>query len=445
MRTRAILTAAIAAGLLAPCVADDKAGPAPAAAPHKAVDRTVPQSPFESRTYERGSLTITVGQPRMILRGPMFPWGMMFDDGSILVIASSVEEGGPPAYVRSTDRGETWRPFKPPPGYCIPNVQLADGTALNASAMPPPIADRPGYYQVGRYESKDRGLSATFSSGTLFLPPEVCSPNRPHQFHGNTILNARGELLSVMQGMEEKAVPGWPEGGETPFKCYLVKSADEGRTWSYVSHVASLCDLEGPTAAALKTGWRTWGPCESSLAEVGEQRLVCVMRTLNDDLEPLIGAATDTYRDLFHTLRGADIYKGSLNLPEDKFYSLSPPTTPLLICYSDDGGEHWTRPEAMREARGCMPQLAFDGKILALSFGALHYPRWGNGIIFTLDGGRTWTDLINYAPFFTSGYGALLAIAPGRFLAIFDYAAPQPWKDHAAHWVGAIDINVEQR
>jgi len=65
--------------------------------------------------------------------------------------------------------------------------------------------------------------------------------------------------------------------------------------------------------------------------------------------------------------------------------------------------------------------------------------------VFSLDGGRTWTDLINYAPYFTSGYGSLLAIGPGRFLAIFDYAAPQPWKDHTAHWVGAVDIRVEQR
>jgi hypothetical protein len=400
-------------------------------------------SPFESRTYERGELTITIGPPRMILRGPMFPWGMLFDDGSIVVIAQAVEEGGPATYVRSTDCGQTWQPFKPPPGYSIPNVQLPDGTALNASAMPPPIPDRPGYYQTGRHVSMNRGLSCTFTSGTLYLPPEVCSPKKPHQFHGNTIVSSRGDLLSVMQGMED-AVPDWPEGGQTPFKCYLVKSTDQGRTWNYVSHVASLRDLTGPTAATLKTGWRTWGPCESALVEVADQRLVCVMRTLNDDLQPLIGEASDTYRDLFNTLRGADIYKGSLNLPADKFYSLSSPTTPLLICYSDDGGENWTKPAAMREARGCMPQLAYDGQLLALSAGALHYPRWGNGIMFSLDGGHTWTDLINYAPFFTSGYGALLSIEPGRFLAIFDYAARQPWKDHAAHWVGAIDITVKR-
>jgi hypothetical protein len=74
----------------------------------------------------------------------------------------------------------------------------------------------------------------------------------------------------------------------------------------------------------------------------------------------------------------------------------------------------------------------------------LHYPRWGNGITFSLDGGQTWTALINFAPFFTSGYGALLSIEPGRFLAVFDYAAPQPWKDHAAHWVGAVEVTVKR-
>src|SRR5688572_22471455 len=185
-------------------------------------EATAQQSPFAPREYERGDLKVTVGSPRMIMRGPMFPWAMLFDDGSIIVIASAVEEGGPPAYVRSTDRGETWRPFKPPPGYSIPNVQLRDGTALNASAMPPPIPERPGFYQTARYESKDRGLTGTFTSGTLYLPTDACSPKMPHQFHGNAILTSSGELLSVMQGMEAESVADWPEGGEKPFKCYLV-------------------------------------------------------------------------------------------------------------------------------------------------------------------------------------------------------------------------------
>jgi hypothetical protein len=65
------------------------------------------------------------------------------------------------------------------------------------------------------------------------------------------------------------------------------------------------------------------------------------------------------------------------------------------------------------------------------------------------DRGQTWRPFlpppdINYASFFTSGYGGLLSLAPGRFMAIFDYAAPQPWKDQAAHGVGVVDITVER-
>jgi len=383
----------------------------------------------------------------MIMRGPMFPWAMMFDDGSIIAIASAAEESGPRTYIRSTDRGETWKPFKPPSDdYAMPNIQFPDGTAINSSELPTPIADRPGYYKTKRFESKDRGLTGTVTNGELYLPADIIASKHAQHFHGNTIRRKNGDLLTVMQGMEDQTAPDWPEAWKTPFKCYLVKSTDEGRTWKYVSHVASIRDVTGESAKALKTGgWNLWGACEPGLMEVADGKLVCVMRTLNDGKKPLIGAPMDTYRDLFHTLRGNDIYPGSLKLPADKFYSLSEPMPPLIICYSSDGGETWTKPEAMKEARGNMPQLAFDGKILALSAGGLHYPRWGNAINFSLDGGKTWTEPINFAPFFTTGYGGLLSMEPGRFLAFFDYTAPQPWKDHTAHWVGLVEIKVERK
>jgi hypothetical protein len=402
-------------------------------------------SPLAAQTFQRGELKVTVGPPRMIMRGPMFPSAQLFKDGSIVVVASAVEEGGPVRFVRSTDRGETWRPFQPPAGYTMPNVELPDGTALYASGAVIPLAERPGEYQTARYESKDHGLTGTASNGTLSLPLAECSPTKPHHFHGNTIVTSRGELLSVMQGMEEKPVAGWPEGGATPFKCYLVKSTDRAHTWKYVSQVAGLGIVTGAAAEALKQGWRVWGPCEPALAEVGDGRLVCVMRTLNDDVQPLIGSQSDTYRDLSTELSGADLFKGSLKLPDEKYFSLSPPTSPLLICYSSDGGAHWTTPVAMSEARGCMPQLAYDGELLALSAGALHYPRWGNGITFSTDRGSSWTERINFAPYFTSGYGALLVLEPGRFLVFFDNASPQPWKDHATHWVGVSEIRVERQ
>ena len=95
----------------------------------------------------------------------------------------------------------------------------------------------------------------------------------------------------------------------------------------------------------------------------------------------------------------------------------------------------------MREPRGCFPRMAFDGKILALTYGGLAYPRWDNCISFSTDGGVSWTEEINFA-FFTTGYTDILALAPGKFLAVFDCTRPSLWTDHAAHWVGAVDIKI---
>lgn len=98
----------------------------------------------------------------------------------------------------------------------------------------------------------------------------------------------------------------------------------------------------------------------------------------------------------------------------------------------------------MKQARGCFPRMAFDGEVLALTYGGLAYPRWGNCITFSTDGGASWTEEMNFAPFFTTGYTDIVTLAPGKFLAVFDATPPQPWTNHAAHWVGAVDIEVNE-
>ena len=57
---------------------------------------------------------------------------------------------------------------------------------------------------------------------------------------------------------------------------------------------------------------------------------------------------------------------------------------------------------------------------------------------------RKWTDEINFAPFLTTGYTDILPIGPRKFLCVFDCTPPQPWKAHAAHWVGVLDVEVER-
>jgi hypothetical protein len=129
-------------------------------------------------------------------------------------------------------------------------------------------------------------------------------------------------------------------------------------------------------------------------------------------------------------------------LPADKYVTLGPPSVPLVIAYSDDEGETWTRSTPMRVARGCRPRLTISDGILALTFGALAFPRWGNCLIVSSDGGGTWTDSVNIGPYLTTGYSDVVATGPRAFLCAFDCAPPQPWLNHAAHWVGVVDVEV---
>lgn len=77
---------------------------------------TAQQSPFAPREYGRGELKVTVGSPRMIMRGPMFPWAMLFDDGSIIVASgwdvfwqSSTTQRHSPGKTTQRTGSERWR------------------------------------------------------------------------------------------------------------------------------------------------------------------------------------------------------------------------------------------------------------------------------------------------------------------------------------------------
>jgi len=387
-------------------------------------------------------LKITLGEIRILMRGPMFPNNVVrFADNSIILTASKAEEGGVTTSLRSVDGGNTWKPFKSElTENAGPNaIQLRDGMALTVSIDASPIADKPGWYQTTRWESINNGKTARgpLKDGLLFLPPAKFDGAKVQWFHGNIIEMPNGDLLAAMQGVEKSDQQSYP------FRSYLSKSSNRGKTWEYVSLIASLDTVQDPEGLTQK-GWVLHGPCEPNMVHLGKGKLVCVIRLVNDDLNPLIGPAQDVYHDLSYTLPGNDIHPSSLKLPADKYYSLGPPTVPLIISYSSDGGETWSRAVPMQQARGCFPRMALSEGILALTYGGLAYPRWGNCISFSLDGGKTWSEEINFGPFFTTGYTDIIETGSGKFLCVFDCTPPQPWTNYAAHWVGAVDIKVEK-
>ncbi len=389
-------------------------------------------SPFAERRERRGELDIRVGSPRVLMRGPMFPNLARFRDGSIILLAQAVKEGGPLTAVRSEDGGATWRGLAAGvDGLGLNTFQPSAGAAISIHYETKPIAGSDGLRSTRRWESDDgwRTLRGPLGDGTLWLPPDQFKPDEKQWFHGNTLELPDGRLLAAMQGTHQPSV----------FRTFLSESADHGKTWRFLSHIASLDNLDDPEGLARK-GWSLWGPCEPNVVHLGGERLVCVARLVNDDNKPLMADPKDTYHDLSCAVPGPGIYPGTL--PADKYYEPGPPSAPLVIVFSGDSGKTWSRPKPMKQARGCFPRMALGAGVLALSYGGLAYPRWGNCVSFSTDHGATWTEEIQFAPFFTTGYTDIIALTPGKFLAVFDCTPPQPWTDHAAHWVGAVDIEV---
>jgi hypothetical protein len=401
------------------------------------------RSPFPQRVIQRGNLKITLSEIRIVMRGPMFPRLTRVGENSLIANGDRAEEGGDVRSIRSDDLGQTWRPYEPGifRGARMNTIRLADGRILSIMYDTKAIAKKPGYRSTTRWLSDDewKTVRGPLTDGTVYLPPEEFKISNVQWFHGNTIQLPDGSLLSAMQGVDMEG------SGIYPFHTFVARSTDEGKTWQFLSRVASLGTIDDPQKKT-KQGWPLFGPCEHTLADLGNNRLISVARIVNDDRTSPMAKASDTYRDLSYTIPGSGIHPGN-RYPADKYYTPGPRSAPLIISYSVDRGKTWSKSKPMREACGCFPRTAvssLSGKdIVALSYGGLAYPRWGNCIKFSTDGGITWTDEINYAPFFSTGYTDILSLAPGKFMCVFDCTPPQPWKDHEKHWVGVVDINVE--
>lgn len=391
-----------------------------------------------SHSDKPSSLEVRLSAPRVVMRGPMFPNLVRFADGSIVLGATSQEEHSAAVSIRSTDGGATWRPWAPglPTHATHAVTQLPSGRAFASSFELTPTR-QPGQFASTYWESTDCWRTVRGPAlGTVHLPVGRFDPQRLQRFYGNIVVMPDGELLASLQG----------RGPDNLFRCFLCCSGDGGRAWHFVSFIASLETIDDPHGKT-RSGWKVYGPCEANLLRLGGERLLCVMRLVNDDEAPLLGAASDTYADLNCAIAGSDFYPGTV-LPGDKFIGLGPASVPLIAAWSEDRGRTWSRALPIAPGCGCFPRMVnladkASPALIALAYGAIRFPRWGNCIGFSLDDGRTWIEEINFGPYLTTGYADLIATGPGRFLCTFDCAAPQPWKNHAAHWVGIVDGQVE--
>ena len=120
-------------------------------------------------------------------------------------------------------------------------------------------------------------------------------------------------------------------------------------------------------------------------------------------------------------------------------------TPHLYMTTSSDGGKTWSDPRPIPGARSVCPRLLLlDNSVLALSFGRLYRPKQGNALMFSADGGETWSKRIDIFPGLSSGYTDMVATGPDRFLYVFDSVANDPISSsgHVADWIGVVDIRI---
>jgi len=218
-------------------------------------------------------------------------------------------------------------------------------------------------------------------------------------FWGSMVELPKGDLLATMYG--------YFEGDNTPielpadnplynnpkfakYRTLVLRSQDHGRSWSYLSTVAY----------DPKVGQE--GYCEPAMARLQDSRLLCVMRT---------GYAKD----------------------------------PMYQCWSRDNGQTWSKPVSIG-VRGVDPALTVlsDGMV-ACSYGVKGHikgMRRERNVMFSVDGGATWSHTTQIYGGPGGSYPGLCAFRPGEILFVYEAQAlserfnePNPLKFRA---MGAV-------
>jgi len=188
-----------------------------------------------------------------------------------------------------------------------------------------------------------------------------------------------GHLIACAYGrFEDDKAPVEYMGKMTKMRSFLVRSQDHGKTWSYTATIsADPVEQEGSAEPALVRLTQGSHP----------GRLLCVLRTGREN--------------------------------------------PIYQCESDDEGRTWTRAYPLkhrysrfgreRDIAGADPDIVEmrDGT-LALAYG--HKPDYedhGNFLAFSLDHGRTWSEVVRISSSVTMAYCGVREVAPGELFVVY--------------------------
>ena len=310
-------------------------------------------------------LDVTVDESYYFAPGTHFGRFIKLSDGTLL----SEDK-------RSTDGGRTWGGATG--GFGVGGQQLADGRVLGMAYRCLPVEGKEGHYTVEHFLSTDGGQNFEKSEAAVLVPEATAAMGHgPHVgplFMRSVVERPDGSLVALMAGWFKSDKTPCPYGRGRPYsRTYVCESDASGRSWRYLTTIGY--DRIGSE-----------GYNEGSIRRLPGGELLAVMRT-GSEKDP---ACHDN---------------------------------PIMWSASCDEGGTWSEPKRTG-AEGAYPALAvLDDGLVVMSYG-----RPGAMIVFSADGGRTWTDpnVIDATPY--SGYTDVVQTAPGELLVGFgtrDYLDPK--------------------
>ena len=309
--------------------------------------------------------------------------------------------------IRSSDRGETWRPVgKQPPPYQNRSVSevrpyavtLKSGDVVWFSGFSAATRNcandgqdftrtADGSISAELMRSTDNGLSQTSHQARIELPAALQLRNLQH---APMVELTDGSLLVATyahwNGIDGFASNKGEDMNLAKDRTFVMKSTDHGASWTYLSTVAF--DPTNTTRACVLSTEDINPPCaafegfnEPWLSSLPNGHLICIMRSLGSEAL----------------------------LPHPDFVS-----GPMYRSVSADGGKTWGIPQMFTD-RGVAPTAAITrGGTFVLGFG-----RPANWLGFSHDGGvsldATWCYAATVSRYDGSEYNSLIRLpaAPG--------------------------------
>ncbi len=340
-------------------------------------------------------LKLTLGPEQVVAPAVPWPYLVQLRDGTTIVLAHvRWPPGGkyPIHYTAiSRDGRKTWQEWKPPAGQGA--GPITEGSAVELKSGPLLVFNVHVEHLGGKMFETDY-WSSVDSYRTLdgpkkfrFAMPEAEVSGKDDRgetisrlyFRRSVIELDNGDLLASVYGrFEADKAPVEYLGAMTKMRSLLVRSSDRGATWRYVSTIAAEpVEQEGAAEPVLVRLTR------GALAG----RLICLLRTGREN--------------------------------------------PIYQCESDDEGRTWTRAYPLswqysqygrrREIAGTDPDvIEMSDGILAMSYG--HKPDYedhGNFVAFSLDQGRTWTQVTRISSSITMAYTGIREVAPGELYVVY--------------------------